>query len=515
MNEKSSLRTTYENAFELIKKTTDMDSKPQFLSKLVQLLKEEGEKDWILNLLAACFWFCLTDTVSHRLQSFLDEISFVTRNVVMHHNATYHFTGEFEDKETSKIFLHLLCNCYGRFYSLAIDLQGPNDVMPLILGNLFGPLRQIMAMMLLGTGALMFSASFPVVLESDTASLTDIAVLVLMSTHLRALSEIYLAPESSPASIIYPKSCTPAQSLKESVKVLLEVLDHGTNVDYISCTVGADAIFVSLCELNAHDKSEVLLVFNQLLIKMSLTTFSSRLLIIASFLIIGYNSKLEDVPTLIRSLYQLERLPPLPKTGLFVETLKIVQGINISLFDASYNLQKLSHVVKYLLVLQRWSIENILKEHVTIATRSMIDTSEGSHYVTKILAPVARLLISSLLMVVFISQNGQHKEFYKQTETNLAELISANETFWTILLSLMKDSISENPFHSKIFAQLLLDLVEMKAGTDFIPSLLQTSVDDIILFANSTSKLVDFDITTLEYVYGPSANSKGASKLSD
>lgn len=172
-------------------------------------------------------------------------------------------------------------------------------------------------------------------------------------------------------------------------------------------------------------------------------------------------------------------------------------------------------MVKYLLVLQRWSIENILKEHVTIATRSMIDTSEGSHYVTKILAPVARLLISSLLMVVFISQNGQHKEFYKLSVTNLAELISANETFWTILLSLMKDSISENPFHSKIFAQLLLDLVEMKAGTDFIPSLLQTSVDDIILFANSTSKLVDFDITTLEYVYGPSANSKGASKLSD
>lgn len=514
MNEKSSLRTTFEKAFESVKKTTDMDSKPQFLSKLVQLLKDEGEKEWILNLVASCFWDCLTDTASHRLQSFLDEISYVTRNVVTNHIVTYYFTGEFEDEKTSRVFLHVLCNCYARFYSLAIDLQGPNDVLSFILGNLFGPLRQVMAMILLGTGALVFSVSLPAVLESDTASLTDIAVFVLMSTHPRTLSEIYLAPEVSPASIIYPRSCTPSESLKESIKILLEVLDHGTNVDYISCTVGADAIFVSLRELNDHDNSEVLQVFNKLLTKMSLTTFSSRLLIIVSFLIISYNGNLEDVPSLIRSLYLLERLPPLPKTGLFVGSLKIVQGIDISLFDASYNLQKLLRVLKHLLALQRWSIENILKEHVTIATRSMIDTSEGSHYVTKILAPVARLLMSSLLMVVFVSQNDQHQVFYKLAVTNLAELISANDTFWTILLSLLKDSITANPFYSKDFAQLLLDLVKMKADTDFIPSLLQISVDDIILFANSTSKLVDFDITSLEYVYGPSATSKGASKLS-
>lgn len=514
MNEASSLRISYENAFEAIKIASDMESKPQFLGTLVQLLKEEGEKDWIINLLASCFWVCLTDTASHRLQSFLDEISFVTRNVVTHHNATYHFTGDFGDEATSRIFLYVLCNCYARFYSLAIDLQGPNDVVPLILGNLFGPLRQIMAMILLGGGALMFSASLPTVLESDTASLTDIAVFVLMSTHSRALSETYLAPPTSPASIIHPRSCTPLESLRESIKVLLEVLDHGTNVDYISCTVGADAIFVSLRELNSRAKMEVLLVFNQLLVKMSMTTFSSRLLIIVTFLILGYNSQLDDVPSLIRNLHLLERLPPLPKTGLFVQSLKIVQGIDISLFDASYNLQKLLHVLYYLLSLQRWSIEHVLKEHVSIARRSMVDTSEGSNYVTKLLAPVARLVMSSLLMVIFVSQNDQQQGFYKPAVTNLAELIAANDTLWTILLSLLKDSISENPFHSKIFAQLMLDLVQANTGTDFIPRLLQTSVDDIIVFANSTSKLVDFDITTLEYVYGPSPTSKGVSKPS-
>lgn len=478
----------------------DVESMLMYLKGLIDRLREDCRDIGLINLIAQCLWLCLSNAACHRLHLFQKSLHSLTSTMVTDHKTTF-FTGVFDNVEHSKRFLGDFGNCFGLYYDLALDSQRSNEVMPLILGHLTGPRRQIMALIHLGVGNLKLFLSQRISKDKITKHLVVLTVSILVPTHPRILHRLQLDNNMEPIPTIFKKDEADA-ILEASMKILLEALDHGTTVDYISCTSATDALLIAVTELSSVNSQKVLLTFNQLLSSVSMSTLTSRLIIIVCFQMIAYHGRLKEVPFIFRLVYSSEGNPPFPKSIVFAQPKTELFGIDLKVFHTDFNYLKLWHVLRSLLVFQKCSIENILQPLCNV--ESSTEAKETRHLTDKVTEEVIRLTVCSQLLIVITAENDMEL-LHSQTLSNVMSLIAANDLTWTSLVSIYKEVITECPSHTKSLGCLLLDLMKSNAVMEELDDHIKATLNDLVFFSTSSAKPVLLNVTSFEKVYDTSS----------
>lgn len=511
------LRTQYKAILEAVKKHQDEEPVCSLVRRAIKLYQEQEEPCYIA-FLANLVFICLGGRGCHRLQTLLDEIPSLDAAYAPR-KYTFHYMDTFISFSGSQELLVLLKSHFARFYSLAMDMQTSSAELPLIIGNLFGRHRQIMAMTLLGTGALEFLKCLSGSNGRDLTLIYETAVSILTASHLKQLARLNLQLDSGPIPLIFPPSYTPESSIRASISVLLEVLDHSTNIDYVNCPNAVDAMCIAVDVLSISDQTEVYQAFNDLLL-MSISAFAAKLTMVLGTTVVNFAGYLDELPSNIKSLLHQDTLAPLPKSKLFLESQSDIYGVKNIFLEGSFTVLKIYNVIIYLLQMLNRSFQRILMPQLAEARK--LDHNEGTLSQEKLLQPIVALTVAGWLTGCAVCRS--YEEPFGVGGIGIIDSCSNDELFLSTLVDFMTEAGEENPERFTFYAATLdstITYCKSKNPNHYIAKgkiseLLKAKIDRILSIGNEKRHEVNqpstLDVAALTLIYEEPISTRSTSR---
>lgn len=257
--------------------------------------------------------------------------------------------------------------------------------------------------------------------------------------------------------------------LDTSFRFILEMLDHGLNLDYLQSNSILSSLARHCFTINEHikrDKLKCYKTFNKLNSKIS---FSAMTIYLNFLLSVNMMYEWKTFPKLILSKFELMQLPPLPKSGEFFPkpktkdffgndcaSLQNTSNYNYLALGMTTNLETMSHVI-------RDEFEAL----------KIINTYSTDSIQQKMVRELSDFMISSLTatLVATRNQEGYVKDrIVGLVHNNIHTLLDSSNMQWVNLLDFAND-LCYSDLHCILILESLFDLLIQKN-----PDILQSSL---------------------------------------